>query len=207
MSRIAAISMRPIIAAAAGRMVPELLGWWTFYGLCGRWLGGKRAPTSRKRDTVSAAHYPLMAHIVVSPTTIRRSIPGLAALLLIAGTAILMRAQTVAPPATGVPGALTDGSTLLSNGWRLTPAGRQVVVGSLPLNLAISPDGRYAVVTNNGVNRPSFSVIDIASSTVKSTTVIDAAWLGLVFSPDGTRLYSSGAAQNNVQEYTFADGV
>ena len=148
-----------------------------------------------------------MVPIVVSPTTIRRSIPGLAALLLIAGTAILMRAQTVAPPATGVPGALTDGSTLLSNGWRLTPAGRQVVVGSLPLNLAISPDGRYAVVTNNGVNRPSFSVIDIASSTVKSTTVIDAAWLGLVFSPDGTRLYSSGAAQNNVQEYTFADGV
>jgi len=148
-----------------------------------------------------------MADIVVPPTTIRRSIPGLAALLLIAGTAILMRAQSVAPPATGVPGALSDGTTLLSNGWRLSPAGRQVIVGTLPLNLVLSPDGRYAVVTNNGVNRPTFTVIDVASWTVKSTTAIDAAWLGLVFSPDGTRLYSSGAGQNNVQEYTFADGV
>src|SRR5262249_34942126 len=113
----------------------------------------------------------------------------------------------VAPPATGVPGALTDGSTLLSNGWRLAPAGRHLVVGTLPLNLVISPDGRYAVVTNDGVNRPSFTVIDVASWTVKSTTPIDAAWLGLVFSPDGTRLYSSGAAQTDGQEYTFAEGV
>jgi len=118
-----------------------------------------------------------------------------------------MRAQTVAPPASGAPGALADGSTLLANGWRLSPAGRHLVVGSLPLNVVLSPDGRYAVINNNGVNRPSFTVIDIASWTVKGTTQVDAAWLGLVFSPDGTRLYSSGAAQNNVQEYTFADGV
>jgi len=148
-----------------------------------------------------------MVQIVVPPATIRRSIPGLLALLLIAGTAIFMRAQTVAPPASGVPGALADGSTLLANGWRVSPAGRHVAVGALPLNLVISPDGRYAVVTNDGVNRPSLTVIDIASWMVKSTTQIDAAWLGLVFSPDGTHLYSAGAAQNNVQEYTFADGV
>jgi YVTN family beta-propeller protein len=148
-----------------------------------------------------------MVQIVVPPATIRRSIPGLSALLLIAGTAIFMRAQTVAPPASGLPGALADGSTLLANGWRLSPAGRHLVVGSLPLNLVLSPDGRYAVVTNNGVNRPSLTVIDVASWTVKGATQVDAAWLGLVFSPDGTRLYSAGAAQNNVQEYTFADGV
>ena len=149
-----------------------------------------------------------MVHIVVSPTTIRRSILGSAALLVVVVTsAILMRAQSAAQPATGVPGALSDGSTLLANGWRLAPAGRSLRVGTLPLNVALSPDGKYAVVTNNGVTRPSFTVIDIASWTVKSTTSIDAAWLGLVFSPDGTHLFSSGAAQNNVQEYTFADGA
>jgi DNA-binding beta-propeller fold protein YncE len=149
-----------------------------------------------------------MGHFVVSPATIRRSVLGFAALLVVVVTsAILMRAQSAAAPATGVPGALTDGSTRLANGWRVAPAGRSLRVSTLPLNIALSPDGKYAVVTNNGVMRPSFTVIDIASWAVKSTTTIDAAWLGLVFSPDGTRLFSSGAAQNNVQEYTFADGT
>jgi DNA-binding beta-propeller fold protein YncE len=149
-----------------------------------------------------------MEPIVVSPATIRRTIFGFATLLLVAGaSAIFMRAQSAAAPATGAPGALADGSTLLANGWRVAPAGRHVKVGTLPLNIVVSPDGRYAVVSNNGVTRPSFSVIDIASWTIKSSTLTDAAWLGLVFSPDGTRLYSSGAALNTVQEYAFVDGV
>ena len=118
-----------------------------------------------------------------------------------------VRAQSTPAASTQLPGALGDGTTLLPNGWRLAPAGRHVKVGTLPLNIVTSPDGKYAVITNNGVNRPTFSVVDIASWTIKSTTTIDAAWLGLVFSPDGTKLYSSGAGQNNVQEFAFADGA
>jgi hypothetical protein len=37
---------------------------------------------------------------------------------------------------------------LLPNGWRLTPAGRQVVLTDLPLNIVTSPDSRYAFVAN-----------------------------------------------------------
>jgi DNA-binding beta-propeller fold protein YncE len=149
-----------------------------------------------------------MTHLVASPTTIRRTSLVLAAVVLaVVSSAIYMRAQSDTAVLTAVPGAQADGTTLLPNGWRLAPAGRQLRVGTLPLNIVLSPDGRYAVVTNDGVNRPSFSVVDIASWTIKSTTPIDAAWLGLAFSPDGTKLYSSGAGQNNVQEYTFADGA
>ena len=149
-----------------------------------------------------------MVSAVVSPTTIRRSIIGLAVLLLAVGaTAILTRAQSAPSGTTLVPGALGDGTTLLPNGWRLAPAGRHLRTGSLPLNIAVSPDGRYAVVTNNGINRPSFTVIDIASWTIKGTTPLDSAWYGLVWHPDGTRLYSAGAAQNNIQEFAFADGT
>jgi YVTN family beta-propeller protein len=150
-----------------------------------------------------------MPHIVASPTTIRRTtLGGVALAIAVVTSAIYTRAQSPAntPPA-AVPGALSDGTTLLPNGWRLAPAGRPLKVGTLPLNIVLSPDGRYAVITNNGVNRPTFTVVDIASWTIKSTTTIDAAWLGLVFSPDGTKLYSSGAGQNNVQEFTFADGT
>jgi len=150
-----------------------------------------------------------MVHIVVSPATMgRRRLLGLAALAIaLVGSAMFVRAQSGAAAPSQLPGALGDGTTLLPNGWRLAPAGRHVKVGTLPLNIATSPDGKYAVVTNNGVNRPTLSVIDIAAWTVKSTAPIDAAWLGLVFSPDGTKLYSSGAGQNNVQEFSFVDGV
>jgi len=103
-----------------------------------------------------------MVSVVVSPTTIWRSILGLAAVLLAVGaTAIMTRAQPAPLAATSVPGALSDGTTLLANGWRLAPAGRHLKTGSLPLNLLVSPDGRYAITTNNGINRPSFTVIDI----------------------------------------------
>src|ERR1051326_342886 len=149
-----------------------------------------------------------MVHIVVSPATIRRRLPGLAALALaLLGSAMFVRAQSGSSAAAVLPGALRDGTTLLPNGWRLAPAGRHLKVGTLPLNIVTSPDGKYAVITNNGVNRPTLSVIDIAAWAVKSTTPLDAAWLGLVFSPDGAKLYSSGAGLNNVQEFSFVDGV
>ena len=149
-----------------------------------------------------------MGSVVVSPTTIRQSLVGLVVFALaVSANAILTRAQ-FAPSATiYVPGALTDGTTLLPNGWRIAPAGRHLKTGTLPLNIVVSPDGRYAVVTNNGFNKPSLTVIDIASWTVKSTTTLDHAWVGLVFHPDGARLFSAGAAQNNIQEFTFADGT
>ena len=153
-----------------------------------------------------------MVHVVVSPATIgrRRSrslLSFMALAVAVIGSALYVRAQSAPAASTQVPGALNDGTTLLPNGWRLAPAGRHVKVGTLPLNIVTSPDGKYAVITNNGVNRPTLSVVDIATWTIKSTATVDAAWLGLVFSPDGTKLYSSGAGQNNVQEFAFADGA
>jgi len=133
----------------------------------------------------------------------RRVIVGLLALLVVAGaTAMLTRAQS-APP---IPGILPDGTTLLANGWMLAPAGRQVPVGDLPLNVSPTPDGKFVIVTNNGLARPSFSIVDASTWLVKNTTSADHAWYGLAWHPDGTKMYSSGANQNSVQEYAHADG-
>jgi YVTN family beta-propeller protein len=96
---------------------------------------------------------------------------------------------------------------LLPSGWRLSPTGRQLTIGDLPLNLVPTPDGKYLVVTNNGLAKPTFSMLDLTSWTVKNTTTLDHAWNGLVWHPDGTKLYSAGANKNNVQEFTYADGV
>ena len=149
-----------------------------------------------------------MLPVVVSPTTVRRLVLVSVALALAAATPTLLTlAQSAPSPGTAVPGSQPDGTTLLPNGWRLSVVGKHLKVGNLPLNLALSPDGRYAVVSNNGINRPSLSVVDINNWSVKSTTAVDHAWYGLSFSADGTKVYSAGASQNNVQEFTYADGV
>src|SRR5262245_24017468 len=147
-----------------------------------------------------------MVQTVVSNST-TRGILWSAALLVAVATTALVRAQFVPPPLNASPGAMGDGSTLLPNGWRLSPAGKHLQVSTLPLNVAVSPDGRQAVVTNNGLVKPSLSVIDINAWSVKSTMTVEQSWLGLAFHPDGTKLYASGAGLNNVQEFTYADGV
>jgi YVTN family beta-propeller protein len=75
------------------------------------------------------------------------------------------------------------------------------------LNVISSPDSKYLIVTNNGLAAPTFSIIDVASWKIKNTMALAHAWYGLVWHPDGTRLYSAGANQNNVQEFSYVDGT
>jgi DNA-binding beta-propeller fold protein YncE len=149
-----------------------------------------------------------MARPVVSPTTIRRLCVGCATLAIAAlCTAILTRAQVGTTAATTAPGKLDDGTTLLANGWRVSPTGKHLVVGTLPLNIVVTPDRRYAIVTTNGLQKPALHVIDIANWSIKNTYALDNAWYGLAFSVDGSKLYVGGGAQNNVQEFAYADGT
>ena len=104
------------------------------------------------------------------------------------------------------PGSLGGGETLLPNGWRISPAGRHMAIGDLPLNLVLSPDGRYLIVTNNGYAKPTLRVVDLEHGVVSQTVALDDAWLGLAWRPDGTRLYSSGAAANSVIELGWRNG-
>ena len=101
---------------------------------------------------------------------------------------------------------LERGATLLPNGWRIAPAGRHLNVGDLPLAMVESPDGRYLVVTDNGYVKPALVVVDLKNFLVRSRSFVENAWLGLAWSADGTKLYSSGAAANTVEEFRFDQG-
>ncbi len=90
--------------------------------------------------------------------------------------------------------------TLLPNGWRIAPAGRHLDAGDLPLAMALHPDGRHLVITNNGWSQPSLRVVDLELGEVVQRMPLDHAWLGLAWHPDGRRLYSSGAADNSIRE-------
>ena len=103
-------------------------------------------------------------------------------------------------PAILRPGVLGGGVTLLPNGWKIAPAGRHVQVGSLPMAMVESPDGRSLYIASNGYMKPAITVVDIKSRRVSDVLVLDHAWLGLAWHPDGRRLYVSGAGNNTVHE-------
>jgi YVTN family beta-propeller protein len=104
------------------------------------------------------------------------------------------------------PGPIAGGGFLLTSGWRITPAGRQIPLDTFPMASALSPDGKYLVVLNSGQRPPSVIVLDATSASTVSTTPVEDGWLGLAFSPRGDRLYVGGGAHASVYEFSFAAG-
>jgi YVTN family beta-propeller protein len=132
-----------------------------------------------------------------------RSVSGVIAVLLFMVTAGAVSVAQQGTSPTARPGALGRGEALLPNGWRIAPAGRHLSIGDLPLNLLLSPDGRSLIVTNNGHTKPTLRVVDLTRGYVAQTVQLDDAWMGLAWNPDGTKLYSSGAASNSVIELSW----
>ena len=123
----------------------------------------------------------------------------LSALFLLSGCAGASKAV--------LPGTLDDGTILLPNGWRLSPAGTHLGVGELPLNADLSPDGRYAIITNDGTAQHSISIVDLDRWEVTQTLRIPKAWLGIKFFDAGKRFVASGGNDNCIRIYRFEDGT
>jgi YVTN family beta-propeller protein len=101
-------------------------------------------------------------------------------------------------------GRQPDGTFLLSNGWRLKPVGAQVPLDTLPMSSALSKNGKFLLVLNGGYKPPSVSVLTVDSPHEVSRVPVADAWLGLAFSPDGTKVYVGGASKATVFEFTFS---
>lgn len=92
---------------------------------------------------------------------------------------------------------------LLPNGWKLSPAGRSLPLGDLPLNMAVSPSGKRIAVTNNGQSVQSIQLIDPAREKQLDVVEIPKSWYGLKFSPDEKFLYASGGNDNRILKYSL----
>lgn len=92
----------------------------------------------------------------------------------------------------------TGSGTILPNRWRLTPAGATLPLGDLPLNMALSADGRTLAVTNNGFSRQFVSVIDVSRNKIVQELPMAKSFFGLCFHPDGRSLYASGGADDQI---------
>ncbi len=146
---------------------------------------------------------------------------ALAALLLLTGgfpllahparvaAASTARAVDAAPipavPAPAHAGPQGNGTSVTPNGWDVTPAGSpQVTLGDKPFGLALSPDARTLLVSNDGESTQSIQVVDAATGEVRQTipyTSPQALFIGLAFSPDGTRAYASAGGNNKIRVY------
>ena len=91
----------------------------------------------------------------------------------------------------------------LPNGWHLTPAGKTIRLGDLPLNIAISPSQKLAAITNNGQSTQTLQLVNIKQGVTTDTIVIGKSWLGLAFSDNGKQLYASGGNDNIIIRYNI----
>ena len=90
----------------------------------------------------------------------------------------------------------------LPNGWSLTPLGQSLPLGDLPLNMAVSPNGKRLAVTNNGQSKQTIQLIDPQGERLLSELPIRKSWVGLKFSPDGRTLLASGGNDNRILIYS-----
>ncbi len=89
----------------------------------------------------------------------------------------------------------------LPNGWTLSPAGRSLPLGDLPLNIAVSPNNRLIAVTNNGQSVQSIQLINPVTEKILDNVIVPKSWYGLKFSADGKVLYASGGNDNWILKY------
>lgn len=94
---------------------------------------------------------------------------------------------------------------MLPNGWSLTPAGRSLELGDLPLNIAVSASGNRLAVTNNGQGIQTIQLIDAQAEKVLHSIEIPKSFYGLTFSKDGKFLYASGGNDNWILKYAIVD--
>src|SRR5690606_30135352 len=92
---------------------------------------------------------------------------------------------------------------LLPNGWKLSPAGRSVQLGDLPLNMQLSSSGKYLAVTNNGQSTQSIQLINPKTEELLDSCIVRKAWYGLAFSKDEHHLYVSGANDNWILDFSI----
>jgi YVTN family beta-propeller protein len=114
-----------------------------------------------------------------------------------------------------LPVHFADGSDL-PNGWRVTPAGKEVATfGDLVLNLVASPDGKVVVAVHAGFTPHGIEVFDTKTQKAIQHIELTSAWQGMAWSPDGQLYVAGGNASGNksksdpvapIYEFAYADG-
>jgi len=96
---------------------------------------------------------------------------------------------------------------LLPNQWSLRPAGSQVELGDFPVNIAVSPDGKFAVLLHSGYGQNELIAVNLGDKKITTRVDVNEAFYGLAFSKDGKKIYCSGASGEEIVSFSFKDGI
>ena len=103
-----------------------------------------------------------------------------------------------------LPGKVAS-KVLLPNGWSLSPAGRSIPLGDLPLNIAVSSSKKWMAVTNNGQSTQTLQLIDVKTEKQLNWVEIPKSWYGLKFGGNDKFLYASGGNDNWILKYEIVN--
>jgi YVTN family beta-propeller protein len=101
---------------------------------------------------------------------------------------------------------LTSKRVTLPNGWKLSPHGESIPLGDLPLHVAVSPNQKYLLVTNNGQSVQSLQLIDVASNQILDSKVLPKSWYGLKVAANNKTVFVSGGNDNVILVFEIEAG-
>ena len=132
---------------------------------------------------------------MITPHCVRRVHITIVAALVLASC---NRASSPASaPPTDAPASLSS-TARLPTGARLDPAGRSSPLGNMPLAAILSPDKHNIVVSLSGWREQGLQIVNHESGAIVQKIPQSGAFVGLVFSADGSTLYTSGGATDRV---------
>ncbi|HEV3205178.1 MAG TPA: bifunctional YncE family protein/alkaline phosphatase family protein [Gemmataceae bacterium] len=99
----------------------------------------------------------------------------------------------------------TENGYLLPNGWTVTPAGKQVLLTDLPLNILPLADGNRALAATSGYNKHELSLIDLNAARVIDQQTVRQSWFGLVLDPQEEKIWWAGGGANALHTFTLKE--
>jgi YVTN family beta-propeller protein len=93
----------------------------------------------------------------------------------------------------------------LPNGWKISPLGRSIPLGDLPLNIAVSNNKKLLAITNNGQSTQSIQLIEPTSEKILDEVTVPKSWYGLAFSANDEYLYASGGNDNWIMQFKITN--
>ncbi len=101
-----------------------------------------------------------------------------------------------------------DGTFVAPGGRRIIPAGPNVILGAMPVDVAVHPDGSVAYVSMVGRDDAAVAVVDLDTLEVVQVVDQDDVHTGLMVDGDRQRLYAAGGVDESVAVYDIAgDGT
>jgi YVTN family beta-propeller protein len=99
-----------------------------------------------------------------------------------------------------------EAGVLLPNGWRLSPAGEQILLTDLPLNITFTRDGLQAIVATSGYNAHELTAVELATGKKMAVETVKQSWFGLAIDPKGSRMWWSAGGNGALHEFLWTDG-